>query len=106
MAKSCFNCLRLETCRLRDLIKNPNIKTCNYAKEGCIHYRGEVEGKNDKERVLNLLKKNGMCSMSFVMQKIEQEEKQVIYNAVNNLIKRGVNIKKSFSGGEMVFELK
>ena len=44
--------------------------------------------------------------MSFVMQKIEQEEKQVIYNAVNNLIKRGVNIKKSFSGGEMVFELK
>jgi len=97
--KNCTQCLNLNTCRLKEIILNPNISTCNYAEQGCVRYNGKGLGKRPKERILHLLQTNDVVTMQMISEKANlpictKAEKQIIWNAVNRLIKKGYTIKK------------
>ena len=107
--KTCLICTTLNTCRLKDFILNKKIKTCNYAKEGCVHYRGvgfvHLTNKvskpkgSDKDRILCLLQHHKNISMATISAQTglpisNMPQKQIIWNAVNRLIKEGYKIEK------------
>lgn len=118
--KTCLICSSLNNCRLKDFILNKEIKTCNYAKEGCVHYRGvgfvhliNKVGKlrsTDKDHILNLLQHNSVVSMATISKKTglpisNMPQKQIIWNAVNRLIKEGYNIEKFGKNEEKNYRL-
>lgn len=97
--KSCLKCSRLQHCRLRDRILDPTIPTCNYAKEGCVHYNGFNKTKSDKDRILDVLKCGEVVTFADIHAKTgmpiaDEEDKQLIWNYINRLIKEGHNIEK------------
>ena len=97
--KNCYECKNLPNCRLRDIILNPDIKKCNYAKEGCIYYKGDGLSGSAKDKLLTLLKTNDGVTMQLIHEKTgleiyDTDKRQVIWNAINRLIKDGHNIKK------------
>lgn len=97
--KTCTECLNISTCRLKEIILNPNIPTCNYAKEGCRRYKGKAIIGRPKERILHLLQTNDIVTMQMISEKANlpistKPEKQIIWNAINRLIKKGYTIKK------------
>ena len=97
--KTCTQCLNLNTCRLKAIILNPDIITCNYAAEGCIRYKGSWLDKRPKEKILHLLQNNSEVTMQLIHNETglpiaTKRQKQIIWNAVNRLIKQGYNIKK------------
>lgn len=47
---SCMNCKNLKNCKLKDIILS-EIKCCDYAKEGCIYYKGKGKQMPPIERV-------------------------------------------------------
>jgi hypothetical protein len=47
---SCLNCSVLDTCRLKQYILDPNVTYCDYAKEGCIHYKGKGKQPEQQKR--------------------------------------------------------
>lgn len=97
--KTCTQCLNLNTCRLRELILNPDIPTCNYAKEECRRYKDKEKVARPKERILHLLQTNDVVTMQMISEKANlpistKGDKQIIWNAVNRLIRKGYAIKK------------
>ena len=112
--KSCLKCLNIENCRLRHLIRDPNIDTCNYAKEGCIHYKTTDLVGTDKDKILFLLKKYKEIDLELIHKKAKLEigtkkERQIIWNAINRLIKQGYEIEKiseKRGSGKIIYSLK
>ena len=111
--KSCLNCLNIENCRLRFLIRDPNIETCNYAKEGCIRYKTDGLIGTDKDKILLLLKKYKEIDLELIHEKAKLEiatknDRQIVWNAINRLIKQGYKINK-FSvkrgSGQIIYSL-
>ena len=97
--KNCLKCFNIENCRLRHIIRNPNIKSCNYAKEGCIHYKTTDLVGTDKDKILFLLKKYKEIDLELIHKKAKLEigtkkERQIIWNAISRLIKEGYEITK------------
>ena len=111
--KSCLNCLNIENCRLRHLIRDPKIKKCNYAKEGCVRYKTDGLIGTDKDKILYLLKNHKEVNLELIHEKAKLEiatkkDRQIIWNAINRLIKQGYKIKK-FSekrgSGQIIYSL-
>ena len=110
--KNCLNCLNIENCRLRHLIRNPEIKTCNYAKEGCRWYKGETPRGTDKDMVLAVLRDaNEPVDVKLISLKtglpIEtKSQRQIIWNAINRLIGEGFKIEKKKTNEGINYKLK
>ena len=112
--KNCLKCFNIENCRLRHIIRNPNIKSCNYAKEGCVHYKGDELGGTDKDQVLYCLKKKKEVDLDFISQTTglpigTKAERQIIWNAIARLIKEGYEItkfSKKRGDGKTIYSLK
>lgn len=97
--KTCTQCLNLNTCRLKAIILNPNISSCNYAQEGCIRYKVKRLHRATKEKILHLLQNNSEVTIQLIHTETglpirTKSEKQIIWNAVNRLIKKGYDVKK------------
>lgn len=97
--RTCLECLALDYCLLRDIIRNPEIKHCDYAREGCKKYKGQKLTGSLNKIILKLLEKSP-CTMAQIGEKTEipitnSKERQVIHNAINRLKKSGYDIIKA-----------
>lgn len=91
---TCLTCTNLDNCRLKPIILNPSIEKCNYAAEGCVYYHGELRG-TDKDKVLHILSDKKMITFGELSEKTglpiaTKRQRQIIWNAVNRLIREGV----------------
>ena len=106
---TCLTCTNLDNCRLKTIITNPSIKKCNYAKEGCVRYHGGLRG-TDKDKILFCLQNKEVVNLDYIRNTtglpIETKpQKQIIWNAINRLIREGYRIEK-IKGNELNYRMK
>lgn len=106
---SCSKCERLHTsCYsfIRSAIESPDIVVSDYARWGCIKYRGpgQLMHKNARLAVFEALKTGELFSVKRLTESL-LIEKQIVINNISRLRKKGLPVRTQIRNGETYYQL-
>lgn len=111
---SCYDCVKLEECPLRDNILSADVMWCNYAAEGCVKYKGKEPIRYNKERyaeeeknVAQRLREMFLNGELMTLDKIilAGGTRRHCATMVYHLRKKGYDIKKIWNGKNYDYQL-
>lgn len=104
---SCLKCEKLHTsCYLRKYILSEEVEVCDYARWGCVKYKGVGQRKQRGkaiERVKEYLLEQKQSTASEIAEAL-CIDRQVVINAINRLVKQGLQITKKYINNELTYE--
>ncbi|OFY43998.1 MAG: hypothetical protein A2X18_07670 [Bacteroidetes bacterium GWF2_40_14] len=106
---SCLKCEKLHTsCYsfIRRSILSPDVVVSDYARWGCIKYKGpgQLMHKNARIAVFEALKTGELLSVKRLTEALFLE-RQIILNNISRLKKKGVPVLKQIRNGEVYYQI-
>lgn len=104
---SCLKCEKLHTsCYLKKYILSKEIEVCDYARWGCIKYKGEGQRKQ-RGKAIDRVREYLLEQKQFTASEIAEAlciDRQVVINTINRLEKQGLQITKKYKNNELTYE--
>lgn len=104
---SCLKCEKLHTsCYLRESILSEKVIVADYARWGCIKYKGEGQRKSKGkfiDRINDYLSEVKKTTATEIANTLGMD-RQVVINSINRLEKKGLQIKKTYKNNELIYE--
>lgn len=110
----CTECENLQECKLRDIILSSYINCCNYASEGCEHYKGAYKrvylrggniGDYTQNRDINRYIRDKVMGEGFCMTECKNLKipRKRVHNNLTLLKERGFEIIKTGKGDNLTY---